>query len=199
MRTTTARAGGALAALCALALLAACGGGGPQPLASRSCQADDLPETFERLAFGNLARDDLARQSGAEALADAEGGYFAFWKERIADPGDETARELVCQIIAFGDDARASRFTASLRPDRESLGATVAGVPIAAGATVREVAPPDAGPDGARAFRLEERGALVRHAVVAANGRVVLSVHLSGEAEAETLARAAAILASMVR
>lgn len=75
----------------------------------------------------------------------------------------------------------------------------MAGVPIVAGATVHEVTPPDAGPTGARAFRLEERGALVRHAVVAANGRFVLSVHLSGEPEAETLARAAAILASMVR
>ena len=125
-----------------------------------------------------------------------EGGYFAFWKERIADPGDETARELVCQVIAFGDAAQASAFVANLRPERESLGATVAGVPIAEGVTVREVAPPDA---GTRAFLLEGRDALPRHAVVAANGRFALSVHLSGEPAAGTLARAAAILASMTR
>ena len=128
-----------------------------------------------------------------------EGGYFAFWKERIADPGDETARELVCQVIAFADAGQASAFVAGLRPDRESLGATVAGVPIAGGVAVREAAPPDAGPENARAFRLEGRGALPRHAVVAANGRFVLSVHLSGEPGAGTLARAAAILASMTR
>lgn len=125
-----------------------------------------------------------------------EGGYFAFWKERIADPGDETARELVCQVIAFGDAAQASAFVASLLPERESLGATVAGVPIADGVTVREVAPPDA---GTRAFRLKGPDALPRHAVVASNGRFALSVHLSGEPEAGTLARAAAILASMTR
>lgn len=127
-----------------------------------------------------------------------EGGYFAFWKERIADPGHETARELVCQIIAFADAGQASAFVAGLRPERESLGATVAGVPIADGVAVREIAPPDAGPD-ARAFRLDGRDALPRHAVVAANGRFVLSVHLSGEPEAGTLARATAILTSMTR
>lgn len=128
-----------------------------------------------------------------------EGGYFAFWKERIADPGRETARELVCQAVAFADAGRASAFVAALRPERASLGATVAGVPIAEGTAVREVAPPDAGPENARAFRLDGRDALPRHAVVAANGRVVLSVHLSGEPGAGTLARAAAILASMAR
>ncbi len=50
-----------------------------------------------------------------------------------------------------------------------------------------------------RAFRLEERGGLVRYAVVVARGRFSLSVHLGGREERATLAEAAAILETMAR
>ena len=183
----------------ALALLAGCGGGAPGTLADRGCQEQHLPEGFERLTFGNLSRSELGREVGAETLAAAgvEGGYFAFWKERRDSLDDEAAVEIVCQVVAFGDDAEASRFVTELPAEPDWLSVTVAGIALAEGTVLAEV---DAGgTEGTRAFRLVEGDGRVRYAVVVARGRLVLSVHLGGPESRVAVGDAVAVLETMGR
>ncbi len=179
--------------------LAACSGDGPGRLADLACREAQLPAGFERLTFGNLSRDELGREAGAEALASAgvEGGYFTYWKERRDALEDEPAAEIVCQVMAFGADGEAARFVASLPPEAAWLSVTVAGVALAEGAAITEVV---AGTqEGVRAFRLVEGEGLLRHAVLTARGRFVLSVHIRGPEEAGALREAIAILETMGR
>ncbi len=183
----------------ALALLAGCGGGAPEALAARACLEEHLPEGFERLTFGNLSRSELGREVGAETLAAAgvEGGYFAFWKERRDSLEDEAAVEIVCQVVAFGEDAEASRFVTELPAEPDWLSVTVAGIALAEGTVLAEV---DAGGTaGTRAFRLVEGDGRVRYAVVVARGRLVLSVHLGGPESRVAVGDAVAVLETMGR
>ena len=183
----------------ALALLAGCGGEAPEALADRGCDEEHLPEGFERLTFGNLSRSELGREVGAETLAAAgvEGGYFAFWKERRDSLDDEAAVEIVCQVVAFGDDAEASRFVRELPAEPDWLSVTVAGVALAEGTQLGEVAA--GAKDGMRAFRLVEGDGGVRFAVLVARGRFVLSVHLGGPEGRVVVEEAVAILETMGR
>ena len=183
----------------ALALLAGCGGGAPETLADRGCDEEHLPEGFERLTFGNLSRSELGREVGAETLAAAgvEGGYFAFWKERRDALDDEAAVEIVCQVVAFGDDAEASRFVAELPPEPDWVSVTVAGIALAEGTRLDEVEA--GGEEGTRAFRLVEADGGVRYAVLVARERFVLSVHVGGPEGGVTIGDAVAILETMGR
>ena len=106
-----------------------------------------------------------------------DGGYFTFWKEVLDELQDDPAVEIVCQVVAFGDQEEASRFVADLPVEADWLSVTVAGIALAEGTTLAEV---EAGGQGTRAFRLDEGEGRVRYAVVAARGRFVLSVHLGG-------------------
>ncbi len=196
--STKSRAAGVLAALGALALLAGCSGGGPELLADRVCQEERLPPGFERLTFGNISPKDLGREVGAETLAaaGATGGYFTFWKEVLGELQDDLAVEIVCQVVAFGDQEEASRFVSGLPPKADWLSVTVAGIALAEGTTLAEV---EADGRGTRAFRLHEGEGRVRYAVVAARGRFVLSVHLGGPESGVALEDAVAILEGMGR
>ncbi len=160
------------------------------------CDDADLPEGFERLTFGNLSRSELGREVGAASLeaAGVEGGYFAYWKERRDSLEGDPAIEVVCQVVAFGDGGEASRFVAELPPDAAWLSVTVAGIALAEGTGLTELAA-----QGARAFRLDEPDGRVRYAVVAARDRFVLSVHLGGPAGEVSVVEAAAILEAMGR
>ena len=191
-------AAGVLAALGALALLAGCSGGEPELLADRVCQEEHLPEGFERLTFGNLSPKDLGREVGAETLAAAgvDGGYFAFWKEILDELQNDPAVEVVCQVVAFGDQEQASRFVADLPVEADWLSVTVAGIALAEGTTLAEL---EADGRGTRAFRLDEGEGRVRYAVVAARDRFVLSVHLGGPEGGVALDDAIAILEGMGR
>lgn len=196
---TTSRAAGVVLALGAIALLAACRGGSPESLTDRACREEHLPAGFERLTFGNLSRSDMGREVGAELLEQAgiDGGYFAYWKERLDRLEDDLASEIVCQVVAFGEAVEASRFVANLPPEADWLSVTVAGVALAEGTTLAEVEATEE--EGTRAFRLEEPDGRVRHAVVVARGRFVLSVHFGGPAGEVTVGEAVAILAAMGR
>ena len=196
--STKSRAAGVLAALGALALLAGCSGGGPELLADRVCQEEHLPDGFERLTFGNLSPNDLGREVGAETLAAAgvDGGYFTFWKEILDELQDDLAMEVVCQVVAFGDQEEASRFVSGLPPEPDWLSVTVAGIALAEGTTLAEV---EAEGPGTRAFRLDEGAGRVRYAVVIAHDRFVLSVHLGGPEGGIALDDAIAILEAMAR
>ena len=197
--STTSRAGIALAALGIVALLAACGGGESKLLTDRVCGEADLPEGFERLTFGNLSRSDMGREVGAAALeaAGVDGGYFAYWKERRDRLEEEPPVEIVCQVVAFGDDGEASRFVAELPAEADWLSVTVAGIALAEGTSLAEVAARNQG--GARAFQLDEPDGRVRYAVVTARDRFVLSVHLGGAEGRVSVGAAAAILEAMGR
>ena len=133
---------------------------------------------------------------GAEALArvGVEGGHFAFWKERLDDLRDDLATEVVCQVIAFGDDEEAARFVSELPTEADWLSVTVAGIALAEGASPAEVEA-----EGARAFRIGEGEGRVRYAVVAARERFVLSVHLGGAQGSVSAGEALAILEAMER
>ena len=133
---------------------------------------------------------------GAEALArvGVEGGHFAFWKERLDDLREELATEVVCQVIAFGDDEEAARFVSELPTDADWLSVTVAGIALAEGASPAEVEA-----ERARAFRIGEGEGRVRYAVVAARERFVLSVHLGGAQGSVSAGEAMAILEAMER
>ncbi len=194
--STTTRAGLLLVALGALILLVACSGGDPERLGDRVCREEHLPEGFERLTFGNISRQDLGREVGAEALAQAgiEGGHFAFWKERLDELRGDLASEIVCQVIAFGEEEAAARFVADLPVDRDWLSVTVAGIALAEGASLGEVEAA-----GVRAFRIVEGEGRLRYAVVAARGRFVLSVHLGGPEGSVSAGEAVAILEAMTR
>ena len=103
----------------------------------------------------------------------------------------------MCQATAFGTEAEAARFVAELPAEAAWLSVTVAGVPLAEGASVTEL---NAGPpEGVRAFQLVERAGVVRHAVVTAQGRFVLSAHVGRAAGAGGLEEAIAILETMAR
>lgn len=181
-----------------LVLLAACSGGDPERLGDRVCGEEHLPEGFERLTFGNISRQDLAREVGAEALAQAgvEGGHFAFWKERLDELRDDAAVEIVCQVIAFGNEGEASRFVAELPANADWLSVTVAGIALAEGATPEEL---DRSGTSERTFRIPEGEGRVRYAVVAARERFVLSVHLGGPQGEVAVEEAVAILEEMGR
>ena len=198
-RSTTSRAGAVLAALGILALLAGCGGSESKLLTDRVCDEADLPGGFERLTFGNLSRSDLGREVGAASLeaAGIEGGYFAYWKERRDSLKDDPAIEIVCQVVAFGGDGEASQFVADLPAEADWLSVTVAGIALAEGTTLVEVAAGDE--EGARAFRLDEPDGRVRYGVVAARDRFVLSVHLGGPEGEVSVGEAVEILAAMGR
>lgn len=177
-------------------LLAACSASDPERLGDRVCREEHVPEGFERLTFGNISRQDLGREVGEEALAGVgvKGGDFAFWKERLDDLRDDLAAEIVCQVIAFGDEAEAARFVAELPTDPDWLSVTVAGIALAEGASPAEVEA-----EGARAFRIREGDGRVRYAVVAARERFVLSVHLGGAQGSVSVGEALAILEAMER
>ena len=194
--STTTRAGLLLAALGAVFLLTACSGGDPERLGDRVCGEEHLPEGFERLTFGNISPQDLGREVGAQALARAgvEGGHFAFWKERLDELRDDLAIEIVCQVIAFGDEAEATRFVAELPSEPDWLSVTVAGIALAEGTSLEEVEVARA-----RAFRIVEREGRVRYAVVEAQGRFVLSVHLGGPEGSVAVEGATAVLEAMGR
>lgn len=182
-----------------LALLAGCGGGESKLLADRVCDEADLPEGFERLTFGNLSRGEMGREVGAAALeaAGVDGGHFAYWKERHDSLEDDTAIEIVCQAVAFGDAGEASRFVRDLPVEADWLSVTVAGIALAEGTTLAEMAA--GGPEGTRVFGLLEPDGRVRYAVVAARERFVLSVHLGGAEGRVSVGEAFAILAAMGR
>lgn len=160
------------------------------------CGEADLPEGFERLTFGNLSRSEMGREVGAAPLeaAGVDGGYFAYWKERRDSLEDEPAVEIVCQVVAFADGGEASRFVEDLPAKADWLSVTVAGIALAEGTGLTELAA-----EGARAFRLDEPDGRVRYAVVAARDRFVLSVHLGGAERRVSVEEAAAILAAMGR
>ena len=141
----------------------------------------------------------MGREVGAELLerAGVDGGYLAYWKERRDRLGDDLAGEIVCQVVAFGEASEATRFVAELPAEADWLSVTVAGVALAEGTGLAEVEGP--GPEGARAFRLEEPDGRVRFAVVEARGRFLLSVHLGGPAGEVTVGEAVAILEAMGR
>lgn len=168
-------------------------------MTDRACREEHLPEGFERLTFGNLSRSDMGREVGAARLerAGVEGGYFAYWKERRDRLEDDLVGEIVCQVVAFGEAAEASRFVAELPAEADWLSVTVAGVALAEGTGLAEVEA--AGRTGARAFRLQEPDRRVRFAVVEARGRFVLSVHLGGTAGEVSVGEAVAILEAMGR
>ena len=180
-------------------MLAACSASDPQRLADRTCQEEHLPEGFERLTFGNISPSDLGREVGAAALerAGVDGGYFAFWKERLDALQDEIVIEIVCQVVAFGEDEEASRFVAELPAEPDWLSVTVAGIALAEGTGLSEVEV--AGREGTRAFLLAEPGGRVRYAVVVARERFVLSVHLGGPEGEVSVDEAIAILETMGR
>ncbi len=170
--------------------------GDPQLLADRACREEHLPEGLERLTFGNLSRSEMGREVGVAPLeaAGVDGGYFAYWKERRDSLEDEPPVEVVCQVVAFGDRGEASRFVAGLPADADWLSVTVAGIALAEGTGLTELAA-----QGARAFRLDEPDGRVRYAAVVAQDRFVLSVHLGGP-EGETSVEAAVeILSAMGR
>ena len=160
------------------------------------CGETDLPEEVERLTFGNLSRSEMGREVGAAPLeaAGVDGGYFAYWKERRDSLKDEPAIEIVCQVIAFGDEEEAARFVAELPVDRDWLSVTVAGIALAEGTGLTELAI-----EGARAFRIDEGEGRVRYGVVAARDRFVLSVHLGGAEGRVSIGEAITILAAMGR
>ncbi len=193
--STTSRAGIALAALGILAVVAGCSGD-PKLLADRACKEEHLPEGLERLTFGNLSRSEMGREVGAAPLeaAGVEGGYFAYWKERRGSLEDDPAIEVVCQVVAFGDEGEASRFVSELPADPDWLSITVAGIALAEGTGITELAG-----EGARAFRLDEPDGRVRYAVVVARDRFVLSVHLGGPEGDVSVEAAVAILETMGR
>ncbi|MDE2934412.1 MAG: hypothetical protein OXS47_11185 [Chloroflexota bacterium] len=193
--STTSRAGIALAALGILAVVAGCSGD-PELLADLACQEEHLPEGLERLTFGNLSRSEMGREVGAAPLDEAgvEGGYFAYWKERRDSLEDDPAVEIVCQVVAFGDDGEASRFVSELPAHADWLSVTVAGIALAEGTGLTELAA-----EGARAFRLDETDGRIRYAVVVARDRFVLSVHLGGPEGEVSVEAAVAILETMGR
>lgn len=170
--------------------------GDPELLADRACRQEHLPLGLERLTFGNLSRSEMGREVGAAPLeaAGAEGGYFAYWKERRDSLEDEPTVEVVCQVVAFGDGGEASRFVAGLPADPDWLSVTVAGIALAEGTGLTEV---DA--EGARAFRLDEPDGRVRYAVMVARDRFVLSVHLGGPEGKVSVEAAVGILSAMGR
>ena len=176
-------------------MLAACSGDA-ELLADRACQEEHLPEGLERLTFGNLSRSEMGREVGAAPLevAGVEGGYFAYWKERRGSLEDDPAIEIVCQVVAFGDEGEASRFVSELPADADWLSVTVAGVALAEGTTLTELEAV-----GSRAFRLDEPDGRVRYAVAVARDRFVLSVHLGGPEGEVSVEAAVAILETMGR
>ena len=135
---------------------------------------------------------------GAETLAVAgvDGGYFTFWKEVLDELQDDPAVEIVCQVVAFGDQEEASQFVADLPVEADWLSVTVAGIALAEGTTLAEV---EADGQGTRAFRLHEGERRVRYAVVAALDRFVLSVHLGGGEAGVSVEEALDILGAMGR
>ena len=100
----------------------------------------------------------------------------------------------MCQVVAFGDDGEASQFVADLPAEADWLSVTVAGIALAEGTGLTELAA-----EGARAFRLDEPDGRVRYAVVAARERFVLSVHLGGPEGEVSVGEAVEILAAMGR
>ena len=141
----------------------------------------------------------MGREVGAERLerAGVDGGYFAYWKERLDRLEDDLASEIVCQVVAFGEATEASRFVAELPAEADWLSVTVAGIALAEGTGLAEVEAPGQG--GTRAFRLEEPDGRVRYAVVEARGRFMLSVHVGGPAGEVSVGEAVAILEAMGR
>ena len=135
--------------------------------------------------------------AGTLARAGVEGGYFAFWKERLDSLESDLAVEIVCQVVAFGDAEEAARFVAQLPPERDWLSVTVAGIALDKGTVLAEVQAGEA--EGTRAFRLAEDGGRVRYAVVVARERFVLSVHLGGPEGGVAVGDAVAILETMGR
>ena len=176
-------------------MVAGCSGD-PELLADRACKEEHLPEGLERLTFGNLSRSEMGREVGAAPLdaAGVEGGYFAYWKERRGSLEDEPPVEIVCQVVAFGDEGEASRFVSELPADADWLSVTVAGIALAEGTGITEVEA-----EGARAFRLDEPHGRVRYAVVVARERFALSVHLGGPEGEVSVEAAVAILEAMGR
>ena len=134
--------------------------------------------------------------AGTLAAAGVDGGYFAFWKEILDELQDDPAVEIVCQVVAFGDQEEGSRFVADLPVEADWLSVTVAGIALAEGTTLAEV---DAEGQGTRAFRLDEGEGRVRYAVVVARDRFVLSVHVGGPEGGVALDDAIAILEGMGR
>ena len=126
-----------------------------------------------------------------------EGGYFAFWKERLDSLEGDLAVEIVCQVVAFGDAGEASRFVAELPSERDWLSVTVAGIALDEGTVLTEVEA--GGAEGTRAFRLAQGDGRIRYAVVVARERFVLSVHLGGPEGGVAVGDAVAILETMGR
>lgn len=176
-------------------MVAGCSGD-PELLADLACQEEHLPEGLERLTFGNLSRSEMGREVGTASLqaAGVEGGYFAYWKERRDSLEENPNVEVVCQVVAFGDGGEASRFVEELPADADWLSVTVAGIALAEGTGIEEVAV-----EGARAFRLDEPDGRIRYAVAVARDRFVLSVHLGGPEGEVSVEVAVAILETMGR
>lgn len=126
---------GGVAALAGIALLSsAClgveqGPHVPPGIDDQICKEVDLPEEFVLKTEGDFSPADLANGSDA-ALREGDleragmrGGRFNYWQRSNPDEPEAPGTEVVCQAIAFQDEAAAAAYLQALIADPNVLAA----------------------------------------------------------------------------
>lgn len=206
---TPAKAG--LLAAAGLALMAACGSGGPAAVrippefvcANSDLAGDYLLQTDGEVSARNLAdlSSDAPRREAALKAAGLRGGRFTYWKQAVGRPPFDPPGEIVCQALEFATGEDAAGFVRDLQANPEELATTAITWLPAGGRVAEEVAVPAVPglPAAARAFRVagtSAQASVEYYAVVAANGRLVQSAYVGARGSA-TAEDAAAVLANL--